>query len=159
MNEVAHVFQRRHLASDTQSLTGLRFWSAQNEGSGGHHGSCREIVAVRKAFGVSREEGRPPNITKLQNQHHDPLEPYSSTSVRRTSPSKAVDVVGHSSRVYAILLQAPPQMQGTVDALATGKHLLTTDKEIEGVADFLKGNSTTLLGKGHNNILGVPRQA
>ena len=78
----------------------------QNEGSGGGHRSLREIVLIWEAFGVSWEEGCPSNITELQKQHHDPLESNSPTSVRRASPSKAVDVVDHTLRVYVVLLQA-----------------------------------------------------
>ena len=77
----------------------------QDEGSGGGHRSLREIVLVREAPGVSWEEGCPSNIAELQKQHHDPLEPNPPTSVRRASPSKAVDIVDHTRRVYPILLQ------------------------------------------------------
>jgi len=46
-----------------------------------------------------------------------------------------------------------------VDALATGKHFLTTDEEVEGIADLLEGESAIILDKGRNNTPDVPHQA
>lgn len=92
---------------------------------------------VREALRVLWKEGCPPNIAKLQNKHDDSLEPYSSTPVGRTSPSKAVDVVHHTHQVQLIFVQTPFQMFGAVDALTTRENLLPTDEEIKGIADLL----------------------
>jgi hypothetical protein len=55
----------------------------------------------------------------------------------RASPSKTVDVVDHTRRVYPILLQTLFQKVGGMDTLAAGEHLLTADEEIKRIADFL----------------------
>ena len=109
----------------------------QDEGTGSSHRCLREVAMVWEAFWVPWKEGCPPNITKLEDKHHDTLEPNPPSPVRGTSPSKTVDVVDHTLRVYTTLLQALFQKLGGVNALTTRENFFATDEEIKRVADSL----------------------
>lgn len=109
----------------------------QDKGTGSGHRSLREIDLMREAFWVPREEGRPPDVAKLENEHHNSLKSDSSPSVRRTPPSKAVNVVDHTCRVNIIPHQALFQKLRVVDTLAARENLLAADKEVKGIRNFL----------------------
>ena len=66
-----------------------------------HRRFCYIGPAPREAPGISREETRPSDVAQPKEKHDQALETDATSAVRRTAPSKSIDIFLHEIGVYA----------------------------------------------------------
>ena len=127
------VFERWEFTVDglVAVSEGSRLGSMEEKVLSGDHGRLsKRLALLREAPRVPRDQAGPSNVAELQHQHDNTLEANTSPTVRRGAPLETVQIVCHRVGVDLGLPHLLLEEDSIVNALTTGKDLLTANENV-----------------------------